>query len=66
MQRAASARVGAATTASAASHWSGNYPTLQKCNLGRLAYQDYGYRTSACYKDVERSGKVTYHFYWYD
>ena len=56
--------VGGASTASAATHWSGNYPTLSKCNLGRLAYQNYGYRTSSCYKSSGPSG-TSYHFYWY-
>lgn len=57
--------VGAATSASAATHWSGNYRTLAACNDARRSHADYGQATTSCYKSYDQRGRLSYHFYWY-
>lgn len=56
---------GAATSASAATHWSGNYATKKACELARISHHDYGQPTSACYSSYDRNGRLSYYFYWY-
>lgn len=57
--------VSGATSASAASHWSGNYKSLKSCNTARIAHEDYGQPTTPCYSSYDRNGTKLWHFYWY-
>jgi len=57
--------VGAATSASAGVwHWVGA-STLTECNRTRGYFIDQAISTTPCYKDYNRNGTVSYHFYWY-
>ncbi|WP_136517609.1 MULTISPECIES: hypothetical protein [Cellulomonas] len=57
--------VGGATSASAATHWSGNYPTKAACDRARIAHHDYGQRTTTCSVSYDRAGNRSYFFHWF-